>query len=346
MSGRRPGRSRPLALVCVAALGIAAATAPQAQVPALTGRVVDLADILSPATEATLTERLAAHEDSTTNQIAVLTIPSLGGAVLEEYATEVFRAWGLGTEEANNGVLLLVARDDREIRIEVGYGLEGSVTDARAGRIIRNEMTPRFRDGDFDGGVLAAVDALTAAAEGQPEPAAPARGSGGGELPWPFALLFGTLFGGIPAIVAYRSLLQPGVVARYVQAVFLTLFVWVGSGILLYGLLGLARQHPVLGVIGYPLAVLVAVFGLGFPVVFLVADIVLSRSPAWQARREHERRKQEAFKKARRGGLTSVVVDGRSYRVPTASSGSSSGGGSSFSGGGGSSGGGGASGGW
>ena len=344
MSGRRPGRPRPLALACVAALGIAAATAPRAQVPALTGRVVDLADLLAPVTEATLTERLAAHEDSTTNQIAVLTIPSLGGAVLEEYATEVFRTWGLGTEEANNGVLLLVARDDREIRIEVGYGLEGSVTDARAGRIIRNEMTPRFRDGDFDGGVLAAVEALTAAAEGQPEPAAPASGSG--DLPWPFALLFGTLFGGIPAVLAYRSLLQPGVVARYVQVAFFTLFVWVGSGILLYGLLAFARQHPVLGVIGYPLAVLVAVFGLGLPVIFVVADIVLSRSPAWQARREHERRKQEAFKKARRGGRTHVVVDGRSYRVPTASSGSSSGGGSSFSGGGGSSGGGGASGGW
>ena len=339
MSGHR-ALARCLAVVAVAvASGVASA---QPAVPALTGRVVDLAEILSPEAEAALTARLAAHEDSTSNQIAVLTVPSLEGAVLEEYATEVFRTWGLGQAELDNGVLLLVARDDREIRIEVGYGLEGSLTDARAGRIIRNEMTPRFRNGDFDGGVLAAAEAIVDAAEGRAEPAS--GGSSSDNMPWPFALMFGSFFGGIPALIGYRLLLQPNVWARYVPMLFLTLFVWVGSAILTYGLVTLAQEHVVLGAIGYPLALVVVVFGGGFPLVFLVADLILSRSPAWQERREHERRKQEAFKKARRSGRRSVVVDGRSYSVPTSSSGSS--GGSSFSGGGGSSGGGGASGGW
>ena len=134
-----------------------APTAHALDVPRLAGRVVDLGGVLDDATEAALTARLAAHEDSTSNQIVVLTIPSLDGEVLEAYATRVFRVWGLGQADRDNGVLLLVAVADRELRIEVGYGLEGALTDATAGSIIRNEIVPRFRDGDFDGGVLAFV---------------------------------------------------------------------------------------------------------------------------------------------------------------------------------------------
>ena len=124
------------------ALALLAATASGAhalEVPPLTGRVVDRADVLSPATEAALTARLAAHEDSTSNQVVVLTVPSLDGEVLEPYATRVFRTWGLGQAAADNGVLLLVAVDDRQLRIEVGYGLEGDLTDALSGQIIRRE---------------------------------------------------------------------------------------------------------------------------------------------------------------------------------------------------------------
>src|SRR5690606_5234978 len=136
-------------------LVLPAAALAQPAVPPLTGRVVDLADVLSPATEAQVTTLLEAHEAQTTNQVAVLTIPSLQGSTVEEVANEVFNAWGLGQSGRDNGVLLLVARDDRELRIEVGYGLEGALTDAEAGRIIRNVIVPRFRDGDFDGGVSA-----------------------------------------------------------------------------------------------------------------------------------------------------------------------------------------------
>ena len=134
-------------------IALAALASAQPAVPPLTGRVVDRADILEPHIEASLTQRLAQFEDSTRAQVAVLTIPSLEDAVLEEYATEVFRTWGLGQADANNGVLLLIARDDRKLRIEVGFGLEGDLTDARAGQIIRNVIVPRFKTGDFNSGV-------------------------------------------------------------------------------------------------------------------------------------------------------------------------------------------------
>ncbi|MBD0259323.1 MAG: TPM domain-containing protein, partial [Cytophagales bacterium] len=99
-------------------------------VPKLTGRVNDYAGILSPAAEANLERELKAHEDSTTNQIAVLTVTSLEDEILEEVANQVFNAWGLGQRGKNNGVLLLVAVNDRKLRIEVGSGLEGVLTDA------------------------------------------------------------------------------------------------------------------------------------------------------------------------------------------------------------------------
>ena len=334
---------RPAAVLrCVGMFAvILLATAPAAAqlgVPALTGRVVDTADMLSAEVEAVLTERLAAHEDSTGNQIAVLTIPSLRGEVLEPYATEVFRTWGLGDAEANNGVLLLVARDDRKIRIEVGYGLEGAIPDVLAARIIRNEMTPRFRDGDAEGGTLAAVDALITAAEG----GALDMSDGGDDMPWPVALVFGLFFGGIPVAAGGYTAMLSRVVGRYFMVLFLTPFALVGSSLALLGIALLTEIHPWTAVLTFPLGAVIAVFGVGFPITFLVLDIVLSRTEWLQEKRRHYEKKQEAFKKARRSGRKSVVVDGISYSVPT----SSSSGGGGFSGGGGSSGGGGASGGW
>src|SRR5690606_36516229 len=129
---------------------------PLADLP-LTGRVMDHAGILAGATEGSLEALLAAHEAATTNQVAVLTVPSLGGGTVEGVANGVVNTWGLGQAGRDHGVLLLVARDGRELRIEVGYGLEGALTDAEAGRIIRGVIVPRFRDGDFDGGVTAGV---------------------------------------------------------------------------------------------------------------------------------------------------------------------------------------------
>ena len=146
--------------------------------PPLTGRVVDLANVLSPATEAALTEQLAAHEQRTSNQLVVATVPSLQGYDIERFAVELFRAWGLGQKDRNNGVLLLVAPNEREVRIEVGYGLEGTLTDALSADIIQNRILPRFRAGDIPGGIAGGVDAILAVIEGTYQPiATPPSGS-------------------------------------------------------------------------------------------------------------------------------------------------------------------------
>ena len=137
-----------------------------ADVPYLSGRVVDDAEILSPAARERLSAALKAHEDKTTNQIVVLTVPTIGQESIEEYANRVFDEWKLGQKGKDNGVLVVVAPKDRKMRIEVGYGLEGTLTDALASRIIRNEMTPQFKSDDFDGGIESGVEAIVALLDG------------------------------------------------------------------------------------------------------------------------------------------------------------------------------------
>ncbi|MGH7491425.1 MAG: TPM domain-containing protein [bacterium] len=134
--------------------------------PFLSGRVNDTAQMLSRATIEELEATLKAHEDSTSNQVAVLTIATLQDEILEDYSMRVVETWKIGQANHDNGVLLLIVRDDRKMRIEVGSGLEGDLPDITCGRIIRHEITPRFRDGDFDGGVRAGVHAILAAAQG------------------------------------------------------------------------------------------------------------------------------------------------------------------------------------
>ena len=146
--------------------GLGPALVAQQAVPALTGRVVDRADLLSDHAEAALTALLAEHEAETGNQVAVLAVPSLEGEPVESFAVRVATAWGLGTAARDNGVLLLVAVSDRALRIEVGRGLEEALPDVLAGRIIRNEIVPRFREGDYEAGVLAGVDAVLSALDG------------------------------------------------------------------------------------------------------------------------------------------------------------------------------------
>jgi uncharacterized protein len=137
-----------------------------AELPALTGRVVDTAGLIDPATEAQLTAKLEAFERKSSDQIVVATIPSLGGEAIEPFANRLFRFWKLGQEGEDNGVLMLVARDDRKTRIEVGYGLEGTLTDLHAKLIIENTLLPRFRAGDFSGGIAAGVDDIVTVLEG------------------------------------------------------------------------------------------------------------------------------------------------------------------------------------
>lgn len=134
--------------------------------PALTSRVVDNAGMIDPADESALAATLEAFEQKSSDQIVVATIESLGGEAIEPYANRLFRQWGLGQAGENNGVLLLVARDDRRMRIEVGYGLEGTLTDLHSRLIIENTMVPAFRAGDFSGGITRAVDDIIMVLEG------------------------------------------------------------------------------------------------------------------------------------------------------------------------------------
>ena len=165
MRGRTRQQTVSFALACV--LSLASASLSFAlDVPSLTGRVVDLAHVLPPNTVESLTARLKVHEETTSNQVTVLVLPSLEGEPLESYSHRVATTWKLGQKGADNGVLLLVAMKERKIRIEVGYGLEGALTDARSAQIIRGEIVPRFRAGDAPGGVAAGVDAILKTIEG------------------------------------------------------------------------------------------------------------------------------------------------------------------------------------
>ncbi len=138
-------------------------------VPTLTGPVVDLAHLLSPAAVEQLNQELRAHEAKTSNQVVVLIVTSLEGEPLFDFSHRVATTWKLGRKGTDNGVLLLVAIKDRKVRLEVGYGLEGVLTDARSAQIIRNEIVPRFRTGEFSAGVSAGVRAVLRTIEGMYE---------------------------------------------------------------------------------------------------------------------------------------------------------------------------------
>jgi len=150
------------------------------EVPRLQGRVNDYAELLSPATEASLESVLKSLESSDSTQIVVLTIGSLQGDSLEEFSLRVVEDWKIGQQGLDNGVLLLVARDDRKIRIEVGYGLEGKLTDMTAGRIIGNVMGPRFKQGDFNQGIIDGIGAIVMTVRGEFTAAAETKPNGSG----------------------------------------------------------------------------------------------------------------------------------------------------------------------
>ena len=135
-------------------------------IPALSGRVVDQAGVLSPAAKRELETALAAHENNTTNQLVIVTTRSLGGKAIEEYSLELGRRWGIGQKGKDNGALLVVAPNDKQVRIEVGYGLEGVLTDALCGVIINRYVIPEFKKGDIEGGVKIGAQKILAVLEG------------------------------------------------------------------------------------------------------------------------------------------------------------------------------------
>ena len=215
------------------------------EVPALSGRVVDGAGLLSPEAAVALTTELAAHEQRTGNQVVVLTIPSLEGESLEEYSHRVATTWKLGQKGVDNGVLLLIASQDRKIRIEVGYGLEGTLTDAKSAQIIRREMVPRFRAGDFPAGIEAGVKAILSTIEGTYEPkedVPPPRSSGAGGwevfiLAVFIGIVVGTIVGGqwkpggvIGSVIAFIMSSPLGVVLAVVAAVLVLIIILILAG--------------------------------------------------------------------------------------------------------------------
>lgn len=154
-------RIRPLLwIIVLTAVWLAAGHATAQTFPALTGRVVDEARLLSPDRERQLSERLEALEAETTDQLVVVTVNDLQGYPIEDYGYQLGREWGIGQGETDNGVLLIVAPNERKVRIEVGYGLEPILTDALSARIIHEEILPDFRQAGFESGITRGVDAI------------------------------------------------------------------------------------------------------------------------------------------------------------------------------------------
>jgi uncharacterized protein len=184
-SRRITGRWRTYTLLCLLlllSLLSGAAFADEPRFPPLTGRVVDDAGILAESTRAALIGMLAQHERETGNQVVVVTLKDLQGYTIEDFGYQLGRKWGIGQKEKNNGVLLIVAPQEHKVRIEVGYGLEGTLTDAISRTIIEQEILPAFRRGDFNGGVLAGTGSILTrlsgnAVVGTPSGAGPGSGS-------------------------------------------------------------------------------------------------------------------------------------------------------------------------
>lgn len=154
-------RIRPLLwIIVLTAVWLAAGHATAQTFPALTGRVVDEARLLSPDRERQLSERLEALEAETADQLVVVTVNDLQGYPIEDYGYQLGREWGIGQGETDNGVLLIVAPNERKVRIEVGYGLEPILTDALSARIIHEEILPDFRQAGFESGITRGVDAI------------------------------------------------------------------------------------------------------------------------------------------------------------------------------------------
>jgi uncharacterized protein len=162
----------------LALLASGAGAEPLVDVPALKARVTDLTGTLTPEQAAALEAKLSAFEQAKGSQVAVLIVPTTRPEEIEQYGIRVAEAWKLGRKGVDDGALLLVARDDRKVRIETGYGLEGVLPDATANRIIDEDIVPRFRAGDYYGGIDAGVERMLRVIEGEPLPEPERRGSG------------------------------------------------------------------------------------------------------------------------------------------------------------------------
>src|ERR1700748_1386383 len=153
-------------LIAAVALSFATVAAFALDYPPLTGRVVDQADVINAQSRGALETKLKELEDKSSIQLVVATVKSLQGGDIETYANGLFRFWKIGQAQKNNGVLLLVAPAERKVRIEVGYGLEGTLTDALSSVIISSAIIPRFKTGDFSGGIERGVEGIISVLSG------------------------------------------------------------------------------------------------------------------------------------------------------------------------------------
>lgn len=178
-------------LLLAAMMLVAVSSFADFQVPVLTGPVVDDAHLLSSQAQQRIEMLIRRVYESSGMQLQVLTVPNMGGLEIEQASIQVVDKWKLGNAKADNGVLLLIAQQERKMRIEVGQGLEGVLTDVAAGQIVRKVMTPYFRNGDYDGGVIAGVEAIIERTDPQFFGNRPA--SSGNDFPW-FGLIVFLLF--------------------------------------------------------------------------------------------------------------------------------------------------------
>ena len=217
-------------------------------VPRLQGYVNDYAGIISPSTKSKIEEELKAFEGSDSTQIVILTIPSLDGGSIEEFGIKAAEASKIGQQGKDNGVLFIVSKQERKIRIEVGRGLEGKLTDLMAGRIIDQVIKPRFKQGDFDGGFIAGISALVSATRGEfMAEERPLQRRQKGFPPFLTFLLFFGIFtlilgsisrilGGITGAFGLPAIVYLGVVPIGLLTIILLALIGFGAGLFLPGL--------------------------------------------------------------------------------------------------------------
>jgi len=252
----RSGAAWFLAL-CVLWFTLAGTVWAEVAVPPLKARVTDLSATLQPAQQAGLEQTLKSFEEKKGSQIAVLIVPTTQPETIEQYAIRVAESWQLGRKGVDDGVLLLIAKDDRTLRIEVGYGLEGAIPDAVAKRIISEIILPYFKTGDFNGGIRAGVESIIKVIEGEPLPEAKKSLAGGkksGNLDdWlGIAFIFTVVFGGLMRTLFGQFLggLIAGSVAAFIAwLLFTSLLASVAAGVSVF-IFTLAGRHGGMG--GWP----------------------------------------------------------------------------------------------
>ena len=191
-----------LLLLVWASLSVAQSSQTLVPVPALSGRVVDLTASLTAQQQAEIDQKLREFEQSKGSQIAVLIVPATAPEAIEQFALRVAEQWKLGRKKIDDGAILVIAKNERALRIEVGYGLEGVLNDATAKRIIEERIVPHFKQDDFQGGISSGIEAMLGVINGEPlpAPAAPAARDAGGDSTWSslaFLAFVGVLIGGI-----------------------------------------------------------------------------------------------------------------------------------------------------